>query len=395
MKRVAGAMTAVRLARLGAVLVLALGWAAGCAAPPKPAELEAFEKLRADPNMAQAKKRAPELMTRSDQLLEEARKRWQSGDLDESRNAALLGQIKLKQALSLAQQDRARSRIKVAEQQYATSEEELARVQKDLAAVNEQIALLDKLAQASAEKQKLAQQLNTDRTTLEAKATATDKISGAELALKEAETVNAAKYAQVTYQAATDLLTRAQKEFKDGAFNAAQTSAEMAASKAKDATTQARPQYQQDAQAEENKARAETLARDATTMSHYEVRRDAKGALQRLVITVPAADLFIKKQTTIAPGKDTNLQGIADLIQKYPSYPVQIVGYTDSRGKPGELLALSLARAQAVFSALVTRGVDAKRMIVSGQGNADPISDNRSSGGRAKNNRVEVLFLYQ
>jgi outer membrane protein OmpA-like peptidoglycan-associated protein len=71
------------------------------------------------------------------------------------------------------------------------------------------------------------------------------------------------------------------------------------------------------------------------------------------------------------------------------------VGYTDNRGKTGELLALSLARAQSVFSALVLRGVEAKRMVVSGQGGAEPVSDNRTVAGRAQNNRIEIVFLYQ
>ena len=86
---------------------------------------------------------------------------------------------------------------------------------------------------------------------------------------------------------------------------------------------------------------------------------------------------------------------MAELLKKYPSYPVQIVGYTDNRGRTGEQLAFSLARAESVFSALVVRGVDAKRMVVSGQGSAEPIADNRTATGRARNNRIEIVFLYQ
>jgi OOP family OmpA-OmpF porin len=72
-----------------------------------------------------------------------------------------------------------------------------------------------------------------------------------------------------------------------------------------------------------------------------------------------------------------------------------VVGYTYTRGRSGELLALSLARAQSVYSALVARGVDARRMVVSGQGPAEPMSDNRTVAGRAQNNRVEIIFAYQ
>jgi flagellar motor protein MotB len=34
-------------------------------------------------------------------------------------------------------------------------------------------------------------------------------------------------------------------------------------------------------------------------------------------------------------------------------------------------------------------------MVVSGQGAADPIADNRTAAGRAQNNRIEIVFLYQ
>ena len=53
---------------------------------------------------------------------------------------------------------------------------------------------------------------------------------------------------------------------------------------------------------------------------------------------------------------------------------------------------MSGARAQSVYDALVTRGVDVRRMMASGQGGAEPIADGRN---RASNFRVEVVFLYQ
>ena len=83
------------------------------------------------------------------------------------------------------------------------------------------------------------------------------------------------------------------------------------------------------------------------------------------------------------------------MLKKYPNYPVQVVGHTDNRGRAGEQLAFSLARAESVFSALVLRGVEAKRVVVSGQGSSEPIADNRTAQGRTINNRIEIVFLYQ
>ena len=112
---------------------------------------------------------------------------------------------------------------------------------------------------------------------------------------------------------------------------------------------------------------------------------------------MPASTLFKGHRTVIAPGRDTILDPIAELIRKkdYEDFPVQVIGHTDSRGRQSSLLAMSGARAQSVFNALVTRGVDVRRMMASGQGGAEPIADGRTSAGRAKNYRVEIVFLYQ
>jgi len=107
---------------------------AGCAAAPKPPELEAFEKLEAQTSpIERARKRSPELVADSDRLYERARKEWESKDLEESRRDALMGSIKLKTALALAEQDQAKARIQSADAAYAKSEEEYGRHAKELA----------------------------------------------------------------------------------------------------------------------------------------------------------------------------------------------------------------------------------------------------------------------
>jgi outer membrane protein OmpA-like peptidoglycan-associated protein len=364
---------------------------ASCATPPKPPELEAFERMRADPALLNAAKRHPDLVSSSDQLLARAREQWEDNELNDARNSALLGQIKLKHALALIDQERARQRIATAESDMRTAQEEYGRLQKELSGVNEQVALLKRLQESTVERQKLAQQITTEQL----RAQAADRISDAELAVKTADTVNAGVHARDPYSAAVDNLARARQEMQHGNFQAAQTSAEMAKAKADEASSVAKPLYEQEAQAAENKARAEALARDAAAIPGIVVRREARGSLQRLVIPLAAEKLFIKRGTSIAREKETGLDPIATLLKKYSSYPVQIVGYTDNRGRAGEQLAFSLARAESVFSSLALRGVDAKRMVVSGQGAADPIADNRTAAGRAQNNRIEIVFLYQ
>jgi outer membrane protein OmpA-like peptidoglycan-associated protein len=364
--------------------MLALGLAGGCATPPKPPELEAFERMRADPSVQAAARVSPDQVSGAEQLLRRAREEWQDNDLPQARNSALLGQVKLKHALAVAENDRAKKRIAAGDAELKAAQEEYARLQKDLTGLNEQVVLLRRLHETT-------QQLGTDRL----RSGATDRIAEAELALKTADTVQAGTHARLPYTMASEHLARARQELAAGNFPGAQSSAEMAKVKATEALSSAKPIYERESQAEENKARAEALARDAASIPGVVVRREARGSLQRMVIPIDAERLFVRRGTNIGPDKDPVLEPVATLLKKYPTYPVQIVGYTDNRGRAGEQLAFSLARAESVFSALVLRGVDAKRVVVSGQGGAEPIADNRTAAGRARNNRIEIVFLYQ
>jgi outer membrane protein OmpA-like peptidoglycan-associated protein len=347
--------------------VLLVVAAFGCATVPKPPELEALEQLRASPEVAAAQKRSPDLVSSSDRLYAQSTKGWQSKDVAESRRDALMSAVKLKTAMALAEQEQSRARIVAADKELAKSEEEYGRLAKELAALNEQILLMQKLTEAR-------QSASEDQQ----KAAARDKVAAAELAIKTADIVDAATHAKAEYASAKDLLSRAQAELKQGSWSAAQTSAEMARGKAEQAAALAKPLY---------RTRDEALGRDAAAIPGITVRLERRGDLQRLVL--PLHGLFTKNRTTIAPGKDALLDQVAALVKKYPTYPIHVIGHTARGGRLAELLALSLARAQSVSDALVARGVEDRRIKVSGQGAGEPI------GVGNVNNRVEIVFIYQ
>jgi outer membrane protein OmpA-like peptidoglycan-associated protein len=395
-------MKTARLSGLGCGALVA-SLVIGCATPPRPRELDAYEALKRTSNTTDATKRAPDLVTSSDKLGAKANDEWQSNDLEESRRDAIMAQIKLKTALALTDQDKLKAKIEKLSGEQAASEEELASVSKDLAAETENLTLLQKYLDArktaDADKARLSQQMTAEQQKADAEQQrlsqqlATEqKIAAAQLSLHTAETVDASKYASGEYRAATDMLDKAQSELKNAAFAAAQASADIAKKNADQAVELSKPQYEQAEQASQNKERDQALQSDATGIAGVAVRVERRGELQRLVLAV--SDLFTKKGTQLAPGHDGVLDSLAALIKKYPTYPVQVVGYTDSRGKSGELVALSAARAQSVFSGLVARGVESRRLMTSGMGGDEPIADNHSTAGRAKNNRVEIVFLY-
>jgi len=370
--------------------VVLLGFVGACASAPKPRELEAFETIKNQQSMyAAAQKRSPQLVAESDALLKKAEDEWQSKDLEESRRDSLMGQTKLKTAYAFVEQDQARARADAADKRFRVTEDELGRVSKDLAQANETIALLHKVGENKATAEKMAKQLSEEQK----RTTAQQKLAAAELSLKGAEAVNAAQYAAVDYGSAKDMIERANIEMKRNDYVAAATSAELAKSKADQAQTAAKPQFDAAESGRDAKAKSLEISRDAAGLPGTTVRIDRKGEVQRLVL--PYSKLFSGKVTVIKPGNDDALDALAALLKKYPALPVQVVGHTDNRGKRDSLLALSAARAQSIYNARVSRGVDAKRMTSNGMGGDEPVTDNKSAAGRATNNRVEVVLILQ
>jgi outer membrane protein OmpA-like peptidoglycan-associated protein len=71
---------------------------------------------------------------------------------------------------------------------------------------------------------------------------------------------------------------------------------------------------------------------------------------------------------------------------------VRVVGHTDSTGSDAINNPLSLDRAQAVRDYLTRHGVAGGRIEVEGVGERQPVADNSTAEGRARNRRVEIFL---
>jgi OOP family OmpA-OmpF porin len=66
------------------------------------------------------------------------------------------------------------------------------------------------------------------------------------------------------------------------------------------------------------------------------------------------------------------------------------VGHTDSIGTDAYNQKLSVRRAESVKAYLQSKGVEANRIYTEGKGEKQPVADNKTAAGRAKNRRVEI-----
>jgi outer membrane protein OmpA-like peptidoglycan-associated protein len=120
-----------------------------------------------------------------------------------------------------------------------------------------------------------------------------------------------------------------------------------------------------------------------------EVTRTADNRLQ---INIPGDIAFDSGQAVIRPNFRSALDNFAQSLQQNPSTTVTIVGHTDSTGSPGVNEPLSLQRADATRDYLVTRGVAANRFQIDGRGAREPVANNDTEAGRARNRRVEIFL---
>lgn len=99
---------------------------------------------------------------------------------------------------------------------------------------------------------------------------------------------------------------------------------------------------------------------------------------------------FDTNKSTIKPESTKTLDDAAEVLKTASTLSVDVNGHTDNVGTPEANMKLSQDRANAVKAALVQRGVAADRMTAKGFGQTQPIADNRTEEGRAKNRRVEL-----
>ena len=102
--------------------------------------------------------------------------------------------------------------------------------------------------------------------------------------------------------------------------------------------------------------------------------------------------LFDTGKAQLNPGSARKLDQLAQFLADHPERRVQIDGFTDSVGTDSYNQDLSQQRADAVKTALVTRGIDPARIESQGYGKGFPVADNADSGGRQLNRRVEVVI---
>lgn len=170
---------------------------------------------------------------------------------------------------------------------------------------------------------------------------------------------------------------------------------------------------QQQKTAAEKDRLAEQVARDQQTIEELTRQLEGKSMGQVTGTDLPGDVVFDKDAGTITSTLQESLlfasgsvtlksatiqqldQAAKAINEKYPGRLIDVIGHTDSdpikKSKWDDNLQLSTERANAVVRYLIKHGVAEGNIRSIGRGATDPVAENTSSSGKAKNRRVQIV----
>ena len=107
-------------------------------------------------------------------------------------------------------------------------------------------------------------------------------------------------------------------------------------------------------------------------------------------VTYAADTFFDFNKSVLKPEGKAKLDDLVSKIKTINLEVIIAVGHTDSVGSDAYNQKLSVRRSEAVKAYLVSKGIEKNRVYTEGKGEKQPVADNKTAQGRAKNRRVEL-----
>jgi outer membrane protein OmpA-like peptidoglycan-associated protein len=113
---------------------------------------------------------------------------------------------------------------------------------------------------------------------------------------------------------------------------------------------------------------------------------------ESILVKFDSGILFDAGMADLKLESQSNLQNLAASLKKNPHTNVLIIGHTDNSKAEARNGDLSIRRAEAVKTYITAAKIDPYRLTIKGKGATEPIADNNTTEGRAKNRRVEIVI---
>ncbi len=358
----------------------------GCGVPPKPQALTRLEHFQRLASFVEAREAAAPQARAAAEAQKRAERAWRAGDEPRAKHWSDVGLLRAEEVTVAAETRRLSDQLAAAQAELKQLAQRRVSLAETIDATDEKIMLYEELAIAQISTKEKELELSDFQQGVNAQR----GLDQAQLAIKLADTVDAARHAKRIHHLAELALQRGLALLKRGSLPGAAKAASLSKRKAEAAYAVARPIYRQQKRAEEQRQNSEILHRDAAKLPLPEgAKLRTVGQSRQLVL--PLTRLFARRATAPRRSALPLLAQVAQLLLKYPDYPVLVNGYTSSRVRRDRRYTLSLERARQVTNYLLTLGLPFKRFAVSGRGNEEPLGRRGSS----KNDRVDVILLFQ
>ena len=233
----------------------------------------------------------------------------------------------------------------------------------------------------------------------------------ARYAVAIASAAGAEEYASAAYQIAQDKLQAAEAAHADRKSSVRRTAPRLSreAVQAGEDARRAGMAGTAAAEAEERRAAAAGVAAAAAAadertraeaMSAEAAREELRARLTRVLptreterglVSEIGGVQFATGTANLSARARESLANFAGVVSSYPNLRYVVEGHTDATGSEAANRELSLKRAIAVRDYLIGSGVPASATDVAGLGSSEPIAENSTNHGRARNRRVEIV----
>lgn len=382
-------------------------FAFACGSTPRPPEMTAVDEVFADEATVKAASAAsPKDVEAALDYRKRSEEAFEDDEIDDATYYAGLAELKILTALERLSERRAKKRIidakreiteakkrtVDAEDQQAKFSLRIQRIEKILALQSDlesekaksraqKKQLTADLAQAQKEKEEALEKERTERELREL-------ISAVRAKLETARALGGEDAAAKQLKAAENTLALAERSTLDGKLADSRTLIAQADKDAEATLAASRKAFAAQGKRlnvlEEQEALLAAAAKIVPT-----------SAKQQRGVVVTLYEMFAPGESEVLDERVDVLARLGELARRYDGYPVLIEGYTDSRGRDNDNVELSTSRAESVRAQLVRGGLDPDRARAMGYGESRPVADNSTAEGRAKNRRVEMVFLFR
>ncbi len=107
-------------------------------------------------------------------------------------------------------------------------------------------------------------------------------------------------------------------------------------------------------------------------------------------VTFAADSFFDVNKSVVKPEGKAKMDDLVSKVKNVNLEVIIAVGHTDSDGSDAANQKLSVSRSEAVKAYLVSKGIEKNRIYTEGKGEKQPVADNKTKEGKAKNRRVEI-----